>query len=175
MPPKRALSRLPSLLRSSTAGPHSRSLADSPARDAPQRASAVLDEHGEGIERLRQFRPRVTSWHPLSLSRELADTSPSGWERYFSKEAKMLTNDRRFARNAQYSLDGEKFCSACRKWHPVADFPRSSTQSSGLSSWCKEAHRDAVRNWRARNRERENARRREAYRRRHARVEPCSD
>ncbi len=77
----------------------------------------------------------------------------------------MLTNDRRFARNAQTRLDGEKFCSACRKWHPVADFPRSSIQSSGLSSWCRECHREAVRDWRRRNRERENARRREAYRR----------
>jgi len=70
------------------------------------------------------------------------------------------------ARSAQITLDGQKFCSACREWHPVADFPRSSTQSSGLSSWCKEAHREAVRDWRRRNREIENARRREAYRRR---------
>ncbi len=72
----------------------------------------------------------------------------------------MLTSDRRFARNAQTPAHGEKFCSACRKWHPVADFPRSSILSSGLSSWCKEAHREAVRAWRRRNREIENARRR---------------
>jgi len=64
------------------------------------------------------------------------------------------------ARSAQIKLDGQKFCSACRKWHPLGDFPRSSVQSSGLSSWCKEAHREAVRAWRRRNRERENARRR---------------
>jgi hypothetical protein len=64
------------------------------------------------------------------------------------------------ARNAQIRLDGKKFCSACREWHPVADFPRSSILSSGFSSWCKEAHREAVRAWRRRNREIENARRR---------------
>jgi len=76
-----------------------------------------------------------------------------------------MPNAGRFARNAQRRLDNEKFCSACREWHLVADFPRSSTQSSGLSSWCREAHRNAVRDWRRRNRESENARRREAYRR----------
>jgi hypothetical protein len=75
-----------------------------------------------------------------------------------------MPNAGRFAHNAQYSLDGQKFCSACREWHPVAAFPPSPTQSTGLSSWCKEAHRGAVRSWRARNRDRENARRREAYR-----------
>ena len=88
-----------------------------------------------------------------------------------------MPNAGRFARNAQRRLDNEKFCSACREWHLVADFPRSSTQSSGLSSWCREAHRNAVRDWRRRNRESENARRREAYRRdmQKSGVEPCSD
>jgi hypothetical protein len=76
-----------------------------------------------------------------------------------------MPNARRFARDAQTTLDGSKFCSACRKWHPVEDFPSSAMQSSGLSSWCRPCHRQAVRSWRARNRDRENARRREAYRR----------
>ncbi len=74
----------------------------------------------------------------------------------------MLTNDGRFAYNAQVSRNGEKVCAKCRGWAPMADFPPSGKASSGRSSWCRECHREAVRDWRRRNRERENADRRAA-------------
>jgi len=88
----------------------------------------------------------------------------------------MLRTDRKFSYNAQTPRDGEKVCAKCRRWGEPADFPPSPMQSSGLSSWCRECHREAVRDWRRRNRERENARRREAYRRdmQKSGVEPCS-
>ena len=76
----------------------------------------------------------------------------------------MLRPDHEFAFNAQTTRDGEKVCSRCRRWAELADFPPSPLQSSGLSSWCRPCHVAAVRDWRARNRDRNNARRREAYR-----------
>jgi hypothetical protein len=66
----------------------------------------------------------------------------------------------KFARDAQCVREGEKTCSKCRQWRPVAAFPPSERVSSGLSSWCRECHRAAVRDWRDRNRDEENARRR---------------
>jgi predicted sulfurtransferase len=77
----------------------------------------------------------------------------------------MLTSDGRFAYSAQSARNGEKVCAKCRRWARLADFPSNGRASTGRSSWCRECHRNAVRDWRRRNRERENARRREAYRR----------
>jgi len=74
----------------------------------------------------------------------------------------MLTKDGKFAYNAQSPRDGEKVCAKCRGWAMLADFPSNGRASTGRSSWCRECHRNAVRDWRARNRERENADRRAA-------------
>jgi hypothetical protein len=71
-----------------------------------------------------------------------------------------MRSHQKFALNAQHSRDGEKKCSKCRRWGPLEDFPPNPNLSSGLSSWCRECHRNSVRDWRRRNRERENARRR---------------
>ena len=73
---------------------------------------------------------------------------------------KMLRTDRKFGYNAQSLRDGEKVCAKCRRWGALADFPADRKMSSGRSSWCRECHREAVRDWRRRNREIENARRR---------------
>ena len=72
----------------------------------------------------------------------------------------MLRTDRKFSYNAQTASGSEKTCSKCRRWGELADFPVVGKTSSGRSSWCRECHREAVRDWRRRNRERENARRR---------------
>ncbi len=76
----------------------------------------------------------------------------------------MMRPDRKFTYNAQTTRDGWKICSKCCRWAELADFPPSPMQSSGLSSWCRSCHVAAVRDWRDRNRGRNNARRREAYR-----------
>ena len=77
----------------------------------------------------------------------------------------MLRTDRKFSYNAQSLRDREKVCAKCHRWGELADFPSNGRASTGRSSWCRECHRNAVRDWRRRNRESENARRREAYRR----------
>ncbi len=76
----------------------------------------------------------------------------------------MMRPDRKFTYNAQTTRDGAKICSKCHRWAALPDFPPSPMQSSGLSSWCRSCHAAAVRDWRVRNRDRNNARRREAYR-----------
>ncbi len=73
----------------------------------------------------------------------------------------MLRNDPQFSYNAQTARNGEKVCAKCRRWGQLTDFPAGKA-SSGRSSWCRECHREAVRDWRRRNRERENADRRAA-------------
>jgi len=87
-----------------------------------------------------------------------------------------MRTDRKFSHNAQSVLDAEKVCAKCRRWGELTDFPADGRMGSGRSSWCRDCHREAVRSWRARNRDRENARRREAYRRdmQKSGVEPCS-
>jgi hypothetical protein len=72
----------------------------------------------------------------------------------------MLRTDRKFAYNAQTASNGEKVCSKCRRWGELTDFPADGKMSSGRSSWCRPCHANAVRDWRRRNREIENARRR---------------
>ncbi len=74
----------------------------------------------------------------------------------------MLTNDGGFVYSAQSSRNGAKVCAKCRRWGELADFPADGRMGSGRSSWCRECHREAVRDWRRRNRERENADRRAA-------------
>ena len=59
---------------------------------------------------------------------------------------------------------GEKRCSHCSRWLPLSDFVANRRAYLGRSSWCRECHREAVRDWRRRNRERENAHRRKRYR-----------
>jgi len=48
------------------------------------------------------------------------------------------------------------------RWADVANVPPDARASSGHSSWCRACHREAVRAWRRRNRDLENARRRAA-------------
>ncbi len=72
----------------------------------------------------------------------------------------MLTKDGGFAYNAQSSRNGAKVCAKCRQWAELVDFPSNGRASTGRSSWCRSCHRNAVRDWRRRNRDRENARRR---------------
>ncbi len=72
--------------------------------------------------------------------------------------------DRKFTYNAQTTRDGEKVCARCRRWAELATFPPDGRQGSGRSSWCRACHVAAVRDWRVRNRDLNNARRREAYR-----------
>jgi predicted nucleic acid-binding Zn ribbon protein len=64
-------------------------------------------------------------------------------------------------------LEGEKFCSKCGDWLPLEEFPRNRRMYLGVSSRCRECHREATRDWRLRNRERVNADRRAAYRAEH--------
>jgi hypothetical protein len=68
-------------------------------------------------------------------------------------------------------MEGEKFCSKCGDWLPLEEFPRNRRMYLGVSSRCRECHREATRDWRERNRERVNAERRAAYREEHPRVE----
>lgn len=72
----------------------------------------------------------------------------------------MTTSLGRFFHNAQLPREGMKACSKCRSWVPLEDFPPNARTSSGRSSWCRPCHREAVRDWRRRNRHLENARRR---------------
>jgi hypothetical protein len=60
------------------------------------------------------------------------------------------------------TLDGRKRCARCRSWLSLERFARKPKLSSGYSSWCKECHNAATQEWRSRNREALNARRRAA-------------
>jgi predicted nucleic acid-binding Zn ribbon protein len=68
----------------------------------------------------------------------------------------------------------EKPCSKCGRWLPVEAFPLNRSAFRGRGSRCRECAREATRDWRTRNRERENAERRARYRREHPLPErPC--
>jgi hypothetical protein len=68
----------------------------------------------------------------------------------------------------------ERRCTGCCKWLPLEAFPANRRMHLGVSSRCRDCHREAVRDWRRRNRDRVNAERRAAYRAAHLRVErPC--
>jgi hypothetical protein len=56
-----------------------------------------------------------------------------------------------------------KRCRHCELEKPAAEFRRNPRCRDGLSSWCSECHRQAVRDWRARNREGELAAQRRRY------------
>ena len=45
---------------------------------------------------------------------------------------------------------GEKRCTKCGEWSPFAEFPPQNNVRTGLSSWCRRCHREAVRAYRAR-------------------------
>ena len=64
-------------------------------------------------------------------------------------------------------LPTEKFCSKCGGCLPLEDFPLNRRMHWGRSSRCRECHREAVRDWRERNRDEENAGRRARYREQH--------
>jgi hypothetical protein len=57
-----------------------------------------------------------------------------------------------------------KRCRHCDTDKPADEFRRNPRCRDGLSSWCAECHRQAVRDWRSRNREGELANQRERYR-----------
>ena len=67
----------------------------------------------------------------------------------------------------QERLNTEKRCSNCSQFLPLDAFVANRGAWKGLSSWCRECHRQATRDWRARNRDELNARRREQYRLEH--------
>jgi hypothetical protein len=46
-----------------------------------------------------------------------------------------------------------KRCVRCEQTKPLADFTRHKRTSDGLSSWCKDCHNAATREWRRRKRQ----------------------
>ena len=63
-----------------------------------------------------------------------------------------------------------KWCCRCRKWLSPDAFRPNSNYTSGLDSWCRSCHAEAVREWRAKNPdylEHYNAERRAEYRAEH--------
>ena len=51
---------------------------------------------------------------------------------------------------SQYiTAEGTKQCNRCQEWFPVDGFPANRQLSTGLSSWCRVCHREAVRRSRA--------------------------
>jgi predicted nucleic acid-binding Zn ribbon protein len=64
-------------------------------------------------------------------------------------------------------MEGEKFCSKCGDLLPLEKFPRNRGMHLGVSSRCRECHREATRDWRERNRDEINAERRAEYREQH--------
>jgi hypothetical protein len=60
-----------------------------------------------------------------------------------------------------------RWCRRCRQWLPADRFRPNPRLRGGLDSWCKACHADAVREWRAKNRDEVNARRRQEYRAAH--------
>jgi predicted nucleic acid-binding Zn ribbon protein len=70
--------------------------------------------------------------------------------------------------------DGKKQCSRCHRLLPLDEFVANPRAFLRRSSHCRKCHRESVRDWRARNRERVNADRRQAYREAHPLPErPC--
>jgi predicted nucleic acid-binding Zn ribbon protein len=63
----------------------------------------------------------------------------------------------------------EKFCRNCSRWVSLEDFPLNRRMHLGRGSWCRECHRAANKDWRRRDRERVNAKRRAEYRAAHPR------
>lgn len=57
-----------------------------------------------------------------------------------------------------------KACTRCQRTLPAAHFRLNAAMRDGLDSWCKDCHRQSVRDWRAANRDRENAARRKPQR-----------
>jgi hypothetical protein len=70
-----------------------------------------------------------------------------------------------------------KWCCRCRQWLSPDAFRPNANYTSGLDSWCRSCHADAVRDWRAKNPayiENLNAKRRAEYRAAHPLPErPC--
>ncbi len=67
-----------------------------------------------------------------------------------------------------------KRCSNCGGWLQLDAFPANRRMHLGVSSRCRVCHREATRDWRERNRDELNERRRAAYRDEHPRAErPC--
>ena len=63
-----------------------------------------------------------------------------------------------------------KWCPSCKQWLTVKDFRPNPDLRHGIDSWCRECHKNAMREWRARNREyidAYNAQRRAEYRAEH--------
>jgi hypothetical protein len=56
-----------------------------------------------------------------------------------------------------------KRCTHCREWLPFSAFRPNKKLKSGLNSWCRKCGLLATQEWRERNRDELNARRREAY------------
>lgn len=71
------------------------------------------------------------------------------------------------ASSAPSWLPTEKRCPNCSSWLPLDAFGPNKRMHLGRHSWCRECMRAATRDWRARNRESENAARRAAYREAH--------
>jgi len=73
-------------------------------------------------------------------------------------------------------MDG-KWCCRCRQWLPLEAFRPNPNLRSGIDSWCRPCHANAVREWRERNPEyiaALNERRRREYREAHPRpTRPC--
>ena len=75
---------------------------------------------------------------------------------------------------ADPSAPREKPCSRCGRWLPLEAFPVNRSAHWGRASRCRGCAREATRDWRRRNRDRENAERRARYRRDHPLFErPC--
>jgi hypothetical protein len=64
-------------------------------------------------------------------------------------------------------LPKEKPCSGCGDWMPLESFPLNRRMYLGRGSRCRECAREAVRDWRRRNRDEINAERRARYRAEH--------
>jgi predicted nucleic acid-binding Zn ribbon protein len=67
-----------------------------------------------------------------------------------------------------------KRCPNCSDWLPLEAFSSNRRAHLGRSSWCRDCARAATRDWRERNRNQENAQRRQRYRDDHPLIErPC--
>jgi hypothetical protein len=62
-------------------------------------------------------------------------------------------------------------CTKCSQWLPFSAFPKHARMHNGISSHCRDCHREATNDWRERNRDELNERRRTAYRDEHPRAE----
>jgi hypothetical protein len=78
------------------------------------------------------------------------------------------------AKSASHMEPTERRCTGCSAWLPLENFPANRRMHLGVSSRCRECHREATRDWRRRNRDHVNADRRAAYRAEYPLVErPC--